>query len=56
MSRYPFYDFFAEVLEDLYQASKHHLNNTLEAYISKLVLEVTPFLQNHIMLLVSTSA
>ena len=40
MSRYPFYDYFKEILEDLYHATKHHTINVLEAYINKLVLEV----------------
>ena len=39
MSRYPFYDYFSEILDDLYTAAKHHLINTVEAYINKLVLE-----------------
>jgi len=40
MSRYPFYDYFSEILEDLYCASTHHVIDVIEAYINKLVLEV----------------
>jgi len=39
LSRYPFYDYFTEIIEDLYAASKNHMVNILEAYINKLVLE-----------------
>jgi DENN (AEX-3) domain len=39
MSRYPFYDYFSDIIEDLYLASKNHMVNILEAYINKLVLE-----------------
>lgn len=39
ISRYPFYDYFSEILEDLYRASRHHVFNVLESYINKLVLE-----------------
>lgn len=41
LSRYPFYDYFSEILEDIYNASKHHVFNIIEAYINKLVLEVS---------------
>lgn len=44
MSRYPFYDYFNEILDDIYQAAKHHTINVVEAYINKLVLEVKLFL------------
>ena len=40
LSRYPFYDYFHEILDDIYLAAKHHTINVLEAYINKLVLEV----------------
>ena len=40
LSRYPFYDYFSEILDDLYDASTHYLINVIEAYINKLVLEV----------------
>jgi len=40
MSRYPFYDYFADILDDLYDATRHHVINVIEAYINKLVLEV----------------
>lgn len=39
LSRYPFYDYFNEILDDIYKASKHHVFNIIEAYINKLVLE-----------------
>jgi hypothetical protein len=39
LSRYPFYDYFSEIIEDLYAVSKHHMVNILEGYINKLVLE-----------------
>lgn len=39
LSRYPFYDYFSEIIEDLYSASKTHMINIIEAYINKLVLE-----------------
>ncbi len=40
LSRYPFYDYFNEILDDLYDASTHYVINVIEAYINKLVLEV----------------
>lgn len=40
LSRYPFYDYFDDILDDLYDATRHHLINVIEAYINKLVLEV----------------
>lgn len=40
LSRNPFYDYFIEILEDLYLASKNRLANTIEAYISNLILTV----------------
>lgn len=39
LSRYPFFDYFSEIIEDLYAASKNHMINIMEAYINKLVLE-----------------
>ena len=39
LSRYPFFDYFSEIIDDLYTASKTHMINILEAYINKLVLE-----------------
>lgn len=39
MSRYPFYDYFSQIIEDIYEASRHHMVNILEGYINKLVLE-----------------
>ena len=39
LSRYPFYDYYSEIIEDLYMASKNHMINILEAYVNKLVLE-----------------
>ena len=39
LSRYPFFEYFSEIVEDLYTASKNHMVNVMEAYISKLVLE-----------------
>ena len=39
LSRYPFYDYFLEIIEDLYAASRNHMINILEAYVNKLVLE-----------------
>lgn len=40
LSRYPFYDYFSRILDDIYNASRHHVINILEAFINKLVLEV----------------
>jgi hypothetical protein len=39
LSRHPLYDYFSEILEDLYAASKNHMINIIEAYVNKLVLE-----------------
>lgn len=39
LSRHPLYDYFNEILEDLYAASKNHMVNIVEAYVNKLVLE-----------------
>jgi hypothetical protein len=35
----PSFRLFVEIIEDLYAASRHHMVNTVEAYINKLVLE-----------------
>jgi hypothetical protein len=40
LSKYPFYDYFTDILEDLYSAQKTDLTNTIEAYITNLVLQV----------------
>lgn len=39
LSRYPFYDYFSEIIEDLYSATRNYMVNVVEAYINKLVLE-----------------
>jgi hypothetical protein len=39
LSRHPFFDYFRDILEDLYRSSKNHVVNVIEGYINKLVLE-----------------
>jgi len=55
MSRYPFYDYFSEILEDLYCASTHHVIDVIEAYINKLVLEVNKLVYHTYFLVSCTS-
>jgi len=39
LSRHPFFDYFRDIIEDLYRSSKNHVVNVIEGYINKLVLE-----------------
>jgi len=42
ISKMPFFDYYIEILEDLYKASKDYLKSSLESYIYNLVVRLPP--------------